>query len=377
MKTIMHFISTGMGDGGAESLVRDYALHLDNTKFRVIVVTLHPLLLDSGNCKILMKNNVLVIPIYAQNVVYDFWLKNKIWNRFFDKEFVVKRLMYIIKTYNVCIIHAHLRNLFYLKAAAKKLKGIRVFYTVHNEPKRILSSTKHTNPINEATYLYKHSNFRMIALHDIMRNEINTMFNVSNTVVLHNGIDFNRFNGTVEIDKGLFRETLGISKNSFVVGHIGRFAPAKNHSFLVDIFHGIVSKRPDAHLLLVGDGPLLQDTKGKLLAAGLEGKFTILSNRVDIPELLSIMDIFVFPSKWEGLPVTLVEAQRMNLRCVISDVVTKECFFSDKAVPLSLSDSPEKWADIILDERVKGPYVNDINEFDIREVYKKLEQLYS
>lgn len=377
MVTVMQFISTGMGDGGAESLVRDYALNLDKSKFRVIVVTLSPLIKNSGNCKLLIDNNVEIIPLYTNNIVYDSWIKNKIWNRFYDKDYVTQKLKSIIEEYHVTVIHAHLRVLNYLKSASKVIEGIKLYYTIHNEIDKALSPTRYTNPKQELAYLIKNNGLRVITLHDLMRQEINQMYGIDNSVVVHNGIDLLRFSKIDEFKIASIRKALGIPNGSFVMGHIGRFAPAKNHLYLVDIFSALIKLKPKSHLLLVGDGPLLPEVKAKLTSLGLINSTTILSNRSDIPELLNIMDVFVFPSKWEGLPVSVVEAQAVGLKCYISDKVTKECFFSENAIPLSIDLAPDVWANTICSNNLDGRHKGNIKDFDIKKVYSYLEELYS
>lgn len=88
------------------------------------------------------------------------------------------------------------------------------------------------------------------------------------------------------------------------------------------------------------------------------------------------MDVFVFPSLFEGLPVSLVEAQVAGLRAVVSDTITEDCFLSEKLVTLSLSDPVEKWVKFILDDSIKSTYHRDISDFDINTEIHKLEKLY-
>ena len=88
------------------------------------------------------------------------------------------------------------------------------------------------------------------------------------------------------------------------------------------------------------------------------------------------MDVFVFPSEFEGLGIVMVEAQAADLRCIASDKVPRAAFITEKAIPISLKDPVMKWCDVILDDTVKGPYKRPIDDFDIRKEIKKLEKLY-
>ena len=215
----------------------------------------------------------------------------------------------------------------------------------------------------------------MIALHDEMRRELNKRFGVNNTVVIHNGIDFQSFL-SVDESKESIRKSIDVPMDKFVIGHVGRFSEPKNHLYLVDIFAEILKMKPNAHLLMVGAGGLQSMIEAKLKAFGLKGEYTILSHRTDIPRLLRAMDVFVFPSIYEGLPVSIVEAQVAGLRVIASDVITSECFFSENIVPLSIAKTPDLWAKTILDNNIKGPYSNDINSFDMNKVIFRLEKLY-
>ncbi|MEB3100782.1 glycosyltransferase family 1 protein [Ferviditalea candida] len=133
-----------------------------------------------------------------------------------------------------------------------------------------------------------------------------------------------------------------------VIGHIGRFVKQKNHSFLLDVFKAVHDKRPDSLLIMIGDGPLRPAIEDKADQLGLTGNVRFLGVRADIPRLMQGMDLFLFPSLFEGLPVVLVEAQAAGLRCVVSDTITSETDVTGRLDFVSLKASPDAWADIIL-----------------------------
>ena len=91
---------------------------------------------------------------------------------------------------------------------------------------------------------------------------------------------------------------------------------------------------------------------------------------------MKAMNVFLFPSLFEGLSVTLIEAQVLGLRCVVSDKINKETFQNESVVPVSLDEPIEKWADIILDEAIKGPYKGNIDNYNMNKEIKRLEKLY-
>ena len=132
---------------------------------------------------------------------------------------------------------------------------------------------------------------------------------------------------------------------------MGRFHYAKNHEYLIDIFHSFASMLPEGKepvLLLVGEGEGMQDIKDKVTSLGLDDKVLFLGNHADIWNYYQAFDYFVFPSRFEGLPGTVVEAQASGLRTVMSDTLTKEAVFSDLVHTLPITVDAKAWADYIL-----------------------------
>lgn len=140
-----------------------------------------------------------------------------------------------------------------------------------------------------------------------MRKEINELLKINDTIVIRNGVNFKRFQN-VQGSRKSIREMLDIPEKTFVMGHVGRFHPVKNHEFLVEIFVELSKRKSDCFLLMVGDGSEKEHIRNVLDRQGMRGKYFILSNRTDVPELMQAMDVFVFPSKFEGLGIVLVEA---------------------------------------------------------------------
>ena len=143
------------------------------------------------------------------------------------------------------------------------------------------------------------------------------------------------------------REAFNIH-NKFVIGHVGRFNIQKNHGFLIDTFAEIVKKHADSVLMLVGKGELEKRIKEKIETLGLMDKVIFMGVRADIPDLLMGMDVFVFPSFYEGMPNTVIEAQATGLKCLVSDNITKEVGFTDLVEFCSLDLKPCEWAEAVL-----------------------------
>lgn len=155
--------------------------------------------------------------------------------------------------------------------------------------------------------------------------------------ILHNAIDSYKYIYNSE-QRNIIRSLYNISENETVIGHIGRFSKEKNHSFLIDIFNKYIKLNPNSRLLLVGDGNLINEIREKIKNLNLTDKVILTGSRSDIQALLSAMDIFVFPSYFEGVPVSVVEAQASGLPCILSTNITREVGFSNSYfIPLSLT----------------------------------------
>ncbi|NEG89726.1 glycosyltransferase [Bifidobacterium aerophilum] len=148
------------------------------------------------------------------------------------------------------------------------------------------------------------------------------------------------------------RAEFGTADGTFVLGHVGRFFPQKNHEFLIDIFAALHAIRPDSELWLVGGGELNDELKNKIrekvAALGLGDAVRFLGVRSDVNRIMQGMDAFVLPSLFEGLPVTMIEAQSSGLPCTISDRVPIQCDVTGNVQVVALDAAPEEWAKRIL-----------------------------
>ena len=182
------------------------------------------------------------------------------------------------------------------------------------------------------------------------------MFKNHSFVIMRNAINTEKFVYDPEIAKRQ-KESLGI-EDKFVLGHVGRFNFQKNHEFLIEIFNEVCKENANTVLLLVGTGELEENIHKKVRNLGLHEKVKFLGVREDIPELMQAMDVFVFPSLFEGLPVTLVEAQAAGLPCVVSDTITKEIDITNNVKFLDINGKTYEWAKDIIKkkERKKEAY---------------------
>ncbi|WP_285269948.1 glycosyltransferase family 1 protein [Kaistella rhinocerotis] len=169
--------------------------------------------------------------------------------------------------------------------------------------------------------------------------------------------------------------------NQLKLIHVGRFNKQKNHRFLLEIVAALRIIQPDFHLYLVGEGELLPDITAQIKTLGLENQVTLLGSRNDIPSLIQAMDVFLFPSLYEGLPVSLVEAQASGIQCVISDGIPAEAILVPENVTVvSLKNSASSWAEKIVQLDLSNR--NDVSEiikakgYDIKENVVQLQNKY-
>ena len=170
-------------------------------------------------------------------------------------------------------------------------------------------------------------------------------------------------------------------ENKFVVGHIGRIFPAKNHPYLLEVFKEFLQKNENSVLLLVGDGPSRKEIENKAQSLGVSEKVIFTGVRSDVNEILQAMDCFVFPSVYEGLPVTVIEAQASGLPCLISDTITDEVCITDLVNKLSIKESPGIWAEEIIKKCMDFKRQSTIKEivqagYDVENTAHWVEEFY-
>ena len=206
------------------------------------------------------------------------------------------------------------------------------------------------------------------------------MFNGKPYTILNNAIDAQIYVYNERV-RDEVRKELNLTNDNLVVGHVGRFNPQKNHSFIIDVFNAVYEKNKNARLVLVGSGDGQQAIEDKVKSLGLSDSVLFLGSRGDVNRVLQAMDVFLFPSLYEGLPLSIIEAQAAGLPCIISDNVPSECIKTDRVFRYSLSEPTDFWADKIF-EALKISKKDTLSEiiasgFDIKENSRKLEDFYT
>lgn len=197
--------------------------------------------------------------------------------------------------------------------------------------------------------------------------------------LIRNAIEEERFVFQPEVRERLRREYQVGDK--FVIGHVGRFMYQKNHTFLIDIFEQVYRRNKNAVLFLIGEGELEENIREKIMQKGLSEAVVFTGSIPNVNEMYQMMDVFILPSLYEGLPVVGVEAQASGVPCVFSNTITEEVRITDVTEFISLSNSPEQWAEVLLKYCVGFQRKDMTSEivkagYSIHTEAQKLQQLY-
>jgi len=161
-------------------------------------------------------------------------------------------------------------------------------------------------------------------------------------IVLRNAINTDIFKYNPEI-RNILRKQLDISENDIVIGHVGRFDAAKNQRFLVDLFKRFHDKNKNCKLILIGNGITFNDISKHINELQISKDVKLLGSRSDINDIMQAIDVFVMPSKYEGLPVSVIEAQAAGLQCVLADTIDPRCDITGNIQFLPLKVPFDNW----------------------------------
>lgn len=206
-----------------------------------------------------------------------------------------------------------------------------------------------------------------------------TLYGKRPFVVLHNAIDSSLFRYDENV-RNEVRNELGIG-DSFVIGNTARFCFVKNHIFMLDILSEIIKTKKDVVMLFLGDGEERPKIERQIEEKHLQKYVRLLGVRPDVYRIIQAYDIFLFPSKLEGLPVSVIEAQAAGLKCFLSDIIDNSVDLTGDITFMSLDKSPAEWAERI----VSGiPYTRKDNKekiveagYDVEDNIGKLLALYT
>lgn len=352
---VLHIVSY-MGRGGLETMIMNYYRHTNRTKVQFDFLVHRDFTADYDNEILALGGNIYRIPKL---------------NPFSPLYF--RALDSFFSEHHYDIVHSHLDCLsaYPLKIAEKHGVKTRIAHAHnadqdHNLKYLIKAYAKRRIP-RYATDFFACSQAAG-----------QWMFPGQRFQVMKNAIDARQYIYNPETERKM-KEKFGL-QNKFVIGHVGRFSPQKNHNFLIDIFQYVEKSEKSAVLLLLGIGDRKEKIEAKVRQSGLQDKVIFLGSRDDVPEVLQAFDVFVFPSLYEGFSIAVTEAQAAGLPCILSDRVPRECKLTENVEFLSLDLSPREWAEHII--RYKGkPKENQFDVicnagYDIEENAKQLENFY-
>lgn len=199
------------------------------------------------------------------------------------------------------------------------------------------------------------------------------------TVFMPNAIDCKKFDYD-SVMRSKIREELGISDH-YVIGHVGRFHYAKNHEYLIRVFAELCKRgRREYVLLLLGEGEKMEETRRLARELQVEDKVHFAGNKSNVHDYYQAMDYFVYPSRYEGLPGTVLEAQTSGLRCLISDSICEEVVVTELVHTMGIERQPERWADYIekTQDYARTSHFKEVCEagFDVEAQAEKMMKFY-
>lgn len=355
---VLHIIA-GMGSGGAEAYIMNMYRNIDRNRIQF---------------DFLLRSREIIYEEEIKELGGKIFYSSEFPRHFFNNWKELNKFFSAHKEYN--IIHVHGNALIYmtaLKIAFKNGIPCRIMHSHNTDSMKPIFRVLHN--FNKRR-ISKYATDYFACSYDAGR----WMFPNDNFIVQNNGIDIKKFQLSNSETK-LIKAEFGL-ENKFVVGNIARFLPAKNHTFLLDIFRKIHNRNPNAILILVGTGPDEEKVREKVALYNLSNCVKFLGVRKDINRVLHTFDVFLFPSIHEGLPVVLVECQASGIPAVVSDNITDEVILTKLIEKCDLSDDVDVWVDKIFDVANKKSNYEDIIQelrnsgFDAKQSALKLQQFY-
>lgn len=355
---VLHII-TGMGSGGAEAYIMNMYRNIDRQKIQF---------------DFLLRSREIIYEEEIKELGGRIYYTSEFPRHFIRNRREVIKFFSEHKEYN--IIHVHGNALIYmtaLKIAKKHGIQCRIMHS-HN--------TDTMRPAFRILHNFNKSRIRKYATDYFACSDAagKWMFPDDNYIVRMNGIDIKKFQLS-ESEKQLIRVELGV-ENKFVVGNIARFLPAKNHTFILDVFKELHKRNPDSVLILVGSGPEKEKIQEKVSLYNLTDCVRFLGVRKDVNKIFHAFDVFLFPSVHEGLPVVLVECQASGTPAVISNNITDEILLTQSVEKCDLCDDVDIWVDKIFNAANKKSNYEDITQelrnggFDAKQSAKDLQEYY-
>ena len=356
--------------GGIESFLLNAFYCVDKDKYDVTFLTCGRSTYDMFRDDIISnRGHVQEIPILANNYI----------NKY--RVFVELRKYFREKKPDIVHVNSGTLSLQYIAAKAAKLEKVnRVILHSHNfRPNQTGIKERIKEPFKKLL-IKNGDSFLACSTGAALWMFPKEMVDNGSVIVIPNGVDTKKFLYSKE-KRLQFRKSLNL-RDELLIGNIGRFQGQKNHPFMIEIMEKVVEKNSSAKLL-VGEGYLKEDIQRMVNERGLQKSVLFLGERKDMDAFLSAIDVFIFPSIYEGFGIAAVEAEAAGAKVILSDVIPKETNVSGSAVylPIKGNNVAEKWSeeickgDVTRDRITENRKVYDAG-FDVHLSYKKMIDIY-
>lgn len=361
MIRVLHVIGA-MDRGGAESMIMNFYRKIDRTKYSFDFLVHEDRECDFDKEIRELGGNIYSIPRYK---IYNYSKYKKEVKKFFAAH------------HDYDIVHGHICSCVNIYSSIAKKYGIKTIAHSHSSNFGISLATIFTKVVSFKTKFI--DDYFIGCSKKAGLDRYGSKIVESNRFdVLCNGIDVTKYRFD-EMKRNELRAKLGI-EDKLALGHVGRFTYAKNHEFLIEVFNELQTVRPDSVLLLFGRGELEEEVKEKIQSLNIQDKVRFMGVVPNVYDYLNALDVFVFPSRFEGLPIVLIEAQASGLCCVINDSLTSEIDITPYIHRLSLNESKSKWVHKILEvdnnNRLKGYELVKNSPFNIDKEVQHLQEIY-
>lgn len=276
-----------------------------------------------------------------------------------------------IQRFQPDIVHVHISGLLSntLEGIINANVPIR-FDTLHSDPRRYVGKEKKV-----ICRAFNDERFIPICVTKEQVELAKKHYGIKNFEVLRNGIDIESIKNRI-ISRDDARNLLGLPKDAFIISGVGRLHKIKNFSFLIDSFVEVLKEKPNAMLVIAGDGSEKKNLYKRVKKYGIEDKVKFLGNQSNIVPVYCASDVLGITSISESSSLTLIEAQICGLRCVISSGVPSESIISSFVTQMSSSDGVHKWSRAFLDEGFIGEAICKEEDYEVHKSSKKLKEIY-
>lgn len=283
---------TSLEVGGAEKMLLELISNIDIKRYEIKVF-------------IIKKNFKSIYDEKIQNTKINFVYLNKKTKLFFDV-FTMMRLTKQLKYFKPNIIHSHLKSSSFIMLYKLLNKSVKWIHTIHTQAS---NDTKYLRKFTMG-YLYRHKYIIPVAVSNSVKESANKEYNLTEEVqVINNGVSIEEF----VCQNKIYNEAIQLL-------HIGRFEKVKNHRYLIKEFDKFFKTYPMARLSLIGDGPLKEEIRQAVKRRGLATVVNFIGLTEDVASYLRKTDIFVLPSLFEGLSLSLIEAMAAGCAIIASNV---------------------------------------------------------